>query len=184
MNLSNIIAIENYALLRSLQPFTRLIANKDTGKLTIDDRWLSSARRYANGDSRHDIIEPINLTFKYAISIVPEEEVEETINHVNNTLSQTYPYEGFKFIVPITITKSPAIVTPNEVKVEVETDSIRRRNNAPDLRIPIDLDGSDDFSNPDILPPVDDFECSLYQVFPCMKKLMKWINDGLEDKNK
>jgi hypothetical protein len=60
---SRLIALGNFSLLRSLPPRQRLYADSSNGTLSYDDRYLLALRRYNEGSSRMDVIEPIRKTF-------------------------------------------------------------------------------------------------------------------------
>lgn len=83
------IAEHNFQIFTNLEPYQKLIVDSQN-KVTIDERWVQSARRTITGDSRVDIVEPIENTFTYAIenNFV---DVEKTLEHLSTTLDVTYP---------------------------------------------------------------------------------------------
>lgn len=57
------VANSNFKLLLHLPKNSRLIVEKETNKLSVENRWFQGIRRSYNGDSRYDIIDPIKKTF-------------------------------------------------------------------------------------------------------------------------
>lgn len=98
------IALHNSQLLQKLEPYQKLIV-LDNDVLEIDDRWIQSLRRTITGDSRYDIIGPIEKTFtklitmegepkiivdKYEAEVNPE-KLMELLKKLRETISTTYP---------------------------------------------------------------------------------------------
>lgn len=89
------IALLNLQTLKNLKDDVKLTA-KSNGTLKIDDRWMNGIRRTAGGDSKKDILEPIEQTF---IAIVNHpsydrqrsEELIDVLYHLKVTFAKTYP---------------------------------------------------------------------------------------------
>lgn len=87
-------ALENFDILKNLQNNTKLYVDNNN-KIYIDTRWMTSIRRYAEGSSRKDIIQPIYQTFMRLVgrNEIPKEDLLECIDHLNNVFSVTYSDE-------------------------------------------------------------------------------------------
>lgn len=84
-------AIVNFELLKILPPNTKLYVSND-GKMCFDRRWFQGARRFAEGSSRNDIIQPLYQTFMRLVSRnqIPKEELSACLEHLRNTLCKVY----------------------------------------------------------------------------------------------
>jgi hypothetical protein len=79
----------NIDIFTILQPDQKLIVDSN-GKISIDERWIQGARRTLTGDSKIDIIDPIEITLKHAIDN-DYEDIEKIMTHLDEVLSITYP---------------------------------------------------------------------------------------------
>ena len=202
-------AIANYALLRALPAYTKLCVDRSTGKMTLENRWFPSTRRYITGDSRKDLTVPIERTFLLISRHpnFPAKEVDETIAHARNQLELLYPNIGPLFetinnsishtnsvaeraeqvVVP---TGSQNMATDSVIAVEcgdaketerldtpkmapVNTQETVRRRIPIDIRI--DIDQFFDDEPTDKYEPHSEF--CLYQVFPCLRQVVRWLRD-------
>lgn len=84
----------NCRILSKIEPGTKLLVDKsDTenkGKLYVDDRYIQSVRRWYTNDSRHDILEPINLALEY-FNKVSDIGTRIIAAHLLKVFKQTYP---------------------------------------------------------------------------------------------
>lgn len=80
---------KNFQLLSSM-PSQKLIVDKNNKKLYIDDRWFQCVRRKYNGDSRYDIIQPIQKTFKNATFSF--EKKLKCLQYLQKVFMEIYPY--------------------------------------------------------------------------------------------
>lgn len=81
----------NFALLRQLPAFTKIYVDKTTGQMSLDNRWLSGARRYMDGSSRSDLVDPLKQTFLLMRATATAEELVSTFNHTRERLVELYP---------------------------------------------------------------------------------------------
>jgi len=88
MEMDNSIARNNIDILANLQPYEKLIVGEDLN-LSVDTRYIQFIRRTATRDSKYDILEPLELTFKS--EKISDEEKLSTLRHINKTLLITYP---------------------------------------------------------------------------------------------
>ena len=74
-------AISNYTLLKKLPPNTKIYVNIYTNEMSLDNRWFSGLKRYSEGSSRIDIIQPLEDTFNVMQSTnIDETELLSTFN--------------------------------------------------------------------------------------------------------
>jgi len=161
MQVSNIIANENYDLCKNIPEHTKLRVNQRTGKLMVEDRWFSSARRYWGQNSRQYLIEPLRQTF---VLMIEEPDLVEVVSNTSATLTITYPddlefqKQLSKMVIQIsnlhlTKKKEHPIGRIHETATVFEPASIRKRivtNNDGDVVIDFDGTTSEDCSDLDI----------------------------------
>lgn len=82
------IAKHNFKLLSS-QFESKLIVDKNTLKLNLDNRWFQGPRRFLSGDTRHDILTPIELTFERCMESYSD--IFNCIQHLQDSLKNIYP---------------------------------------------------------------------------------------------
>lgn len=94
MKVSYETAQENYLLLKGLPEHVKLCVHPKTGKLTVEDRWLSSARRFWNQNSRHCLLEPLRLTFSLTYD---QDDFQTVVSRLRTILEVTYANDS-KFL--------------------------------------------------------------------------------------
>ena len=86
------IAYENFQLLLTLPENHKLIVDKTTGKFTLDERWiLPGRRRWYYGDSRDDLLVPLEQVFDLIKTMKSDEEIINCLNHIKDTFEKLYP---------------------------------------------------------------------------------------------
>jgi len=86
------IAEHNFDLLSNLQPYQKLTVEISSGKMEIDNRWFQGLiRRKLTGDSRNDIVDPIQSTFKKLTESKKTEEMKICLDNIRDVFSTTYP---------------------------------------------------------------------------------------------
>lgn len=93
--MNSAIAEQNLNILRNLKADVKLTVNSQ-GELSVDQRWLNGIRRTATGDSKKDLLEPIEQTFMTIINDVGfnssnGEDLLNVLEHLQTIFSKTYP---------------------------------------------------------------------------------------------
>jgi hypothetical protein len=88
MQMEKSVTRNNLDILSNLQPYEKLIVDENMN-LSVDTRYIQFMRRTATGDSKYDILIPIELTFNS--QIISDEEKLVILKHVGDTLLLTYP---------------------------------------------------------------------------------------------
>ena len=85
------ITLENYNLLKNLQSHQKLIVRGD--KFEIDSRWIQGIQRRCTGDSRSDLILPIETTFNMMRIPTKDnyQDIIKVLGHLEHVFLQTYP---------------------------------------------------------------------------------------------
>jgi hypothetical protein len=98
VKLSVAVASANFSLLRSLPEKTKIYVYKKNGQMSLDNRYLSGARRWAGGASRSDVIGPLRQTFQVMLASPVNTSPDELLvglRHARSRLIQMYPeFEG------------------------------------------------------------------------------------------
>lgn len=86
------VAVANYKFLKALRPLKKVTVD-ETGRLCYDRRWVQSARRYWNGDSKEQLLEIIETTFNTLHESNPlnNEDEQSVLEHLLDVLKKTYP---------------------------------------------------------------------------------------------
>lgn len=184
----------NYALLKTL-PHTTRICVLQGHRLELDTRWLGGPRRRWTGESRKDLELPLRLTFARAASAgtIPVSEYLETLNHVESRLTELYSgdEEIRKMIDEIRIMVTPAEETTQRLKETPKSDPVPTPPIMIELPENLELVESTphlvhrkqldvrlniaDFENANESEPAPESGLSLYDIFPCLRYMVKWF---------
>lgn len=134
-------ALENYNILLNLPPKTKLYVDSNN-KLYLESRWFSGVRRYADGSSRKDIIQPIYQTFMRLVgkNEISKEDMMDCLDSVEQKIKETYG-EDFgdfnnlvedirKYIKECATPKDKILNIPTHADLEDAIDSLSEFNNA------------------------------------------------------
>lgn len=126
------IAYENFQLLLTLPENHKLIVDKTTGKFTLDERWiLPGRRRWYYGDSRDDLLVPLEQVFDLIKTMKSNEEIINCLNHIKDTFSKLYPdFDKLHKLIKNILDK---FVDPQNVAPENQTTELSQDNNIPDI---------------------------------------------------
>ena len=85
-------AIDNYSVLRGINPYEKLTVDTSTMELSLDMRYLQGLRRAYNNDGRKDLLAPILNTFQILDdnTMVGRKVLMECVDHLMETFAQTY----------------------------------------------------------------------------------------------
>ena len=85
-------AVLNYQVLKKLTEYEKLCV-KDQTQIRVDERWLKGLRRTVSGDSKQDILIPIEQTFDVLMleRYYPANDIDSTLSHLLDVFSVTYP---------------------------------------------------------------------------------------------
>lgn len=86
-------ALHNLEIFKNLKPNERLYINSETEEISLDDRWGQSVRRWWDGSSRVQTINPINNTFSKIMTSdeLNYNELLQIAIRLKETLGVTYP---------------------------------------------------------------------------------------------
>lgn len=89
------IALANLYILENLDPDIKLTV-KSNGTFKVDNRWMNGVRRAAAGDSKKDLLEPIEQTFitlinHHTYDISQSLRLTSVLKHLKDTFTKTYP---------------------------------------------------------------------------------------------
>lgn len=184
-NLSLETATLNFALLRSLPAGTKIYVNTTTGQMSLEDRWFSGARRYAEGSSRSDLVQPLRETFlRMRDTSATQQELLSTFNYTRERLLALYPEFEQHFVdlelelfphppTPPTPPPSPVptvVAQPPPPLPARRGLAVRRRGSEVIIQIPDDFEPE---RTPNDLIP-DDKEESTTGCFPSESGLSCW----------
>ena len=154
-------ATSNFALLRALPARTKIYVDETTGQMSLENRYFSSARRWAGGTSRSDLVDPLKHTFDVMHRNGGDniEELLSTFNHTQVCLVAMYPefdalFEKWRdrlFSPPPPRTPPGTPPPPGAPPVSSPSHAVRRRGDVV-IDIPVDFDEGQS----DLIPPPDD----------------------------
>lgn len=113
-------ALDNFFLLKNIKPHERLTVDPDTLLLSLDQRWLKSLQRSYSGNSRADLIVPIQKTFEILMKnkMFHQQKIYECLDHISEVFSETYPnYENFNALIKELKRKSGTILENIKTRV-------------------------------------------------------------------
>lgn len=81
----------NYELLSSFEEGNKFTLDKYDMILSLDNRWLSPFQRSLWGESRMDILKPIEKTFEIIRIEKTSDEIINCLNHIETNFKKIYP---------------------------------------------------------------------------------------------
>lgn len=192
-------AVANYALLKNGFD-TKLCVDAASGGLSLDTRWFPSLRRYATGDSRWDLDDPLRKTFIGVIGDVSQAELKATTLQAEKSLRAVYPddedhwhafftqlqeetsveYEHRRHPSTPALNQNCSTATPRQrllMDAAASASISRVAPPPPELsEIRIDMKTvSDDFEEEKKRERRRESQCILFQWFPCLISVRDWF---------
>jgi hypothetical protein len=111
MNVSQ--ALNNFFFLKHLNPTYKLIT--DGVRFSYDNRWLPSVRRTVTGNSRRDLLKPIEQTFVLLREIINPLEELNVLKHIQEVFHSMYPdYQPIHSLIARLIENSSLRTQPTD----------------------------------------------------------------------
>ena len=145
--IDDLVALENFQLLLDLPKHTKLVCEKDSHKLSLDERWVSNLRRMYNGDSRNDILNPVSATFNTLIqnNLVSYHNIDECIKTLLNKFGLIYPdfSKLFDILKVYQDTCAQKVVNSKKINIENNESNNDQNESAADSVSPYSTDCDD-----------------------------------------